>query len=129
MLRTLTVGIVILALVGGFMALDRTVGHWYVPEARTADDIAREFLGDWDRAVPLEAPEVTGKRDEAPPGSSAQLRYALMHFANVSAILLLINDVSGLSDQAKANRLQECEAYLLGRNASGLSCGLIPLGE
>jgi hypothetical protein len=111
------------------MALDRTVGHWYVSEGPTADDIARQFLGDWDRSVPLKAPEVTGTVSEAPPGSSAQLHQALYRFANMGGAILLKDELRSLSDQGIANRLQECEAYLLARNANTTVCGLEPIGQ
>lgn len=37
MLRTFGLIVVSFALLGTFMALDRTVGHWYVPEATKGD--------------------------------------------------------------------------------------------
>ena len=128
-LAIITTAVVCFGLLGGFMALDKTVGHWYVPEPLTTDEIALAFLGEWDRSVPLKGPKLTGTSSEPPPGSTAQLQYALHNFAWVHAIWLTQADVEGLSDQAKANRFHECTAYLMGRNANDSSCNLVPLGE
>ena len=128
-----TTAIVCLSILGGFMALDKTVGHWYVPETApmplTTDEIAQAFLGEWDRSVPLEGPELTRTLSEPPPGSTAQLQAALDNFANLGSVVLLTDEVRGLSDQATANRFQECEAFLMGRNANGSSCNIVALGQ
>ena len=117
-----------LVIVGGFMSLDRTVGHWYVEEPLTADDVAGAILGGWDRSQPLKPAEVTGVIHEASPGSAAQLQAALERLANIAALPFLQEEMR-LSDQAFVNRVRECQAFLLGRNAIVSACNLEASGQ
>jgi len=139
MLRTLGVIVVSFAILGTFMALDRTVGHWYVPESRasTTNEVARELLGIWDRdAAQSEREEALNDwvrgvtSSEAPPGSVNQFKWALLRLANAGALPLVGEEMSRLSSpRQRLERLYECMGYLLATHGTASACNMVAIRE
>jgi len=126
--------LMVLAVLGTFMALDKTVGHWYVPEeAETpVEPVAQYFLGHWDKSIPQTLRDEDTRRQLTGEGSTSsgdtsaqQLRSALHRIANAAALPLIRQDLAGLnSPKLELERLTQCIGYLLGTNETPVACNM-----
>ncbi len=133
-MRVVATVVITLLIVGAFMAVDRSVLHWYTPQPLSADDIALTILGDWDRSVP----QAERARDnysvlresigQPGPGSAVQLQRALVRTANAAALPLIGPDLAAASsERAALERLNQCVEFLLGLSGSTVACNLAPI--
>jgi len=140
-LVAVTTAIVCFAILGGFMAVDRTVGHWYVPNSNddlmTGEEFARYILDDWDRSVPQSVRD--DEREKAlageaePPhvgeGSLAQLQAAFQRTGWSAVWFLVEPDIKGTYERKRYDIGEDCGGYLFGLHNRMAACNYGEWGD
>jgi len=132
MVKQLACLLIVFAVLGIFMALDKTVGHWYAPEEMDAEVVARQLLGRWDKTVPQSVRDdhterwLAGQISISSGDTSAeQLSTALSRIANAAALPLVSTEIARLSTpREKLDRLDQCIGYLLGTTDTIIACNM-----
>lgn len=130
------VGILIaLLVVGGFMALDRTVGHWYVPDpevvSRQVDSQLRRVgaQGRDLRELQSRVEELESSRGDADGlalyETDLERDAAISRLGFAVTVNSLVNNLGGFQTNTSP-RGKACQAWLLDGTGSISDCGFTP---